>query len=220
MSPTSDATHRPKDWHMSDLHSIIISKHADKDEKCEAYTKWAPSFDADVLEQGYTSPGIVAEKLFRLSESKQVSVLDIGCGTGLLAPAVVEVAKREGLQLHFDGLDYCQAMLDVARKKNVYRDLVRGDITKPMRVPDELYDFLIAGGVFVEGHTGPEVIPNLVTCLKSGGYCIFTVREKTFDNAEAEYRAAFEKADCTLIENQLLHYLGPVHAYYTVLRKN
>lgn len=206
------------DWHMSDLHEVIIS-HKPKEDKLAAYAAWADAFDEDVLAQGYTSPGIVARKVFALTEAKTVSILDIGCGTGLLAPPFVEMARKSDIALDFVGLDYSQEMLDVAQPKGLYTSLVTADITEPLPFPDGTFDFFVSGGVFVEGHCGPEVLPNIVKVLKLGGYAIFTIRKKTYDNAEDEYLTAFKQAGCEVIENSTDHYLGPVDAYYAVLKK-
>lgn len=214
-----DAKNKQLDWHMSKTHEIIISENATKKEKQEAYTAWAPSFDKDVLEKTYTSPQIVATLMFKLRKSTKISVLDIGCGTGLFVPIIVKQSEVDNVELTLHGLDFCDAMLKVAKSKNLYSSLINADITQPLPVPDDCYDFVIAGGVFVEGHAKPDTIPNILKCLKSGGYAIFTVRQKSFENAEQSYYEAFQNANCTLIEMPLLHYLGPVYAYYVVLRK-
>lgn len=207
------------DWHMSKLHEVIISDWS-KEEKLDAYATWSHAFDHDVLKQGYTSPEIVAAKVLSLTKGKALSVIDIGCGTGLLVPPLVSLAKQRGFDLNLVGLDFCQQMLDKARPKDLYSTLINADITEPLPVPENSFDFIISGGVFVAGHCGPEVIPNIVCCLKPGGYAVFTIRVQTFADAQKEYLAEFEKANCVLIENEVGHYLGPVNAHYAVLQKS
>lgn len=219
MSSTTSNPKKNIDWHMSKFHEVVISSRATKEEKRETYAAWAPSFDEDVLKQGYSAPQIVAEKLFGLCNSATVSVLDIGCGTGLFVPVLVDQSKKRAIRLTLDGLDFCDDFLDIARGKGLYSSLISGDFTQPLSLPNESYDFVIAGGVFVEGHTEPNIIPNVLKCLKSGGYAIFTVRQKTFAVAEKDYYSSFSDAQCTLVEMPLLPYLGPLYAYYVILRK-
>lgn len=219
MSSTTSTSEKPKDWVLCDLHKITVCKNATREERLDAYTAWASSFDADMEKLNHETPQIIAKRLFSLTNSDKVAVLDVGCGTGLLAPAILEMAKRQDVELRFDGIDFCGAMLDKARSKQLYSDLFNGDITQPLPMPDETYDFWIGGGVFADGHCEPNIIPNLSRCLKRGGYCIFTVRQKTFADAEKEYMSAFEEAQCELIEKPLMGYCNSFQAHYVVLQK-
>lgn len=206
------------DWHMSDKHSVIISP-VPKADKLAVWAAWAAGFDADVLSQGYTSPRILAAKLFARATSKTLSILDLGCGTGLVAPPFVETARADGITLQFVGLDYSQEMLDVAEAKALYTSVVKADLTEPLPFPDASFDFFVAGGLFVAGHCGPEVLPNLAKVLKVGGYALFTIRTKTYDDAEEQYLKEYQKAGFELVENSIAHYLGPIDAYYAILKK-
>lgn len=219
MGSEMNTENKKREWHMGSYHEVTISEGTTNEKRQEVYTAWASTYDKDVLDNGYSGPQIVAMLMFKLRKSNKISVIDIGCGTGLFVQIIVKQSRADGIDLTLDGLDYCDAMLDLAKDKNLYSSLINADMTVPLPVPDNSYDFVIAGGVFVEGHTKPDVIPNITKCLKSGGHAIFTVRQKTFENAEQMYYDAFQKAKCTLIEMPLLHYFGPVHAYYVVLRK-
>lgn len=219
MTPShSTATTKNLDWHMSKWHETIISP-VSKEEKLATYAAWAETFDDDVMAKGYTSPELIAKKIFSLANSTSISVIDIGCGTGLVVPPIIQMASDEDVRLNLVGLDYSKEMLDVAEKKGLYTSLVQADIHEKLPVKEQSFDFLTSGGVFVAGHCGPSAFPNISKCLKIGGYAIITIRKKTFEDAEKEYLRFFEEAGCEIVENPLAHYLGPVEAFHTVLQK-
>ena len=58
-------------------------------------------------------------------------VLDIGAGTGLLGQHLQD--------LTVDAIDITPAMLDIARGKGTYRELIIGYLTKRLSIDDETY---------------------------------------------------------------------------------
>ena len=69
-------------------------------------------------------------------------LLDLGIGTGLSA----ELFKKAGLEIY--GLDYSQAMLDKALKKNIAVDLKAFDLTKtPLPYDDNFFHHISANAV-------------------------------------------------------------------------
>lgn len=207
-----------QDWHMSDFHSITIAP-VPKARKQAVYARWAPTFDTDVNAQTYSSPAIIADKLSAMLPAAGARVVDMACGTGLVAPPLVHAMRACGVPLHLSGVDYSREMLDEARRKDVYDRLVLGDVALPLDVEARSVDAVIAAGLFVSGLCGPAVFPNLVTCLRDGGVAMLTVRIKTFDEQRAEYDQAFVRADMQVVERFTAHYLGPIDAYYIVLKK-
>ena len=59
--------------------------------------------------------------------TRALDVLDAGCGTGLCGPLVAPYARR------LVGVDLSRGMLEQAREKNVYDELVKGELTAYLR---------------------------------------------------------------------------------------
>ena len=74
----------------------------------------------DVHNLDYIGPAVAAEQLTgKLEEfgfKKDISVLDLGCGSGLVG----EQLHKRGYQ-NIDGLDLSEEFLEEAQKKGVYR---------------------------------------------------------------------------------------------------
>jgi predicted TPR repeat methyltransferase len=135
----------------------------------EIYEDWAASYESTMIEQyGYLAPRIAADAFEQICPDKQAQVLDMGCGTGLVG---VELHAR-GYQ-NIDGLDIAQAMLDEAGAKQVYGELLSGDMTKPLDLGGRIYDAAIGVGCFGNGHVGPEHLAELVTSVRPGGALVF-----------------------------------------------
>ena len=135
------------------------------DDAHEVYEAWAPSYEADLVGgYGYTAHRIAAAAMAAARPDRAASILDIGCGTGLVA---VELAARGFTTI--DGLDASPRMLERARAKGVYRNLIEGDLRRPDVVDSGRYDAAIAVGVFGGGHVGPEDLECFARPVRAGG---------------------------------------------------
>ena len=74
----------------------------------------------DVQDLSYVGPVVAADQLIKYLKdfgyNNDVSILDLGCGTGLVG----EQLYKHGYK-NIDGLDCCQELLKVAETKSVYR---------------------------------------------------------------------------------------------------
>jgi len=68
--------------------------------------------------------------------------LDVGCGTGLGAEALVELVKN------FDGIDLSPEMIEIADQKKLYRNLFTGNFLEVLSSSSKDYDFILAADVF------------------------------------------------------------------------
>lgn len=135
------------------------------DDAHEVYEAWAPSYERDLVEgYGYTAHRIAVAAMAAACPDRAASVLDIGCGTGLVG---VELAARGFTAI--DGLDASPRMLDKARAKGVYRDLIEDDVRRPGAIGPGRYDAVIAVGVFGGGHVGPEDLERFARPARAGG---------------------------------------------------
>ena len=135
------------------------------DDAHEVYEEWAPTYEADLVGgYGYTAHRIAADAMAAACPDRGAEILDIGCGTGLVAE---ELAARGFSAI--DGLDASPRMLAEARAKGIYRDLFAGDVRDPDAIDPARYAAVIAVGVFGAGHLGPEDLDRFARPVRAGG---------------------------------------------------
>ena len=146
----------------------------------QLFDSYASRFDQHLVEQlKYGVPSRVAEIIRErhpaadLQQSDLsgagISVLDLGCGTGLLG---VHLGKTGGA---FVGVDVSPKMLEKASRHGVYTDLRQSELLEELqRTPAQSYDYLVANDVFIYVGDLSEVIPAAFTALRSGGALIFS----------------------------------------------
>lgn len=134
-------------------------------------------------------------------------VLDAGCGTGLAVEELREVWKnKSGHEFYFVGVDFSQEMLDVSASKHCLHELHCMDLWTDEVFTLERFDFIVATGVFMEGHCGPNELQRLLNMLMPGGTASITVRAASFCNQEKEYLTATHNATCDIIADDRLDY--------------
>ena len=131
---------------------------------------------------GHPDPVEAAELVVKLSTTNEgpdlsLSVLDMGCGTGLVGEELHKRGFRDIV-----GCDASQGMVDKAKEKKSYSELSKLFLGKPETFPDEYkerFDFITGTAILAEGHlTGGAVFDEMMMALKTGGYSIFTTRDE------------------------------------------
>lgn len=149
------------------------------EELADAYQKWAGDYDNDTMDvMGYVGPQMAASMLDHYLKSKNVRVLDAGCGTGLVGEVLNEMGYA-----NVDAMDYSCDMLREAEKKDVYNQCFEEDMNRDLALPDNAYDATICVGTFTYAHVGPDAFEELVRVTRPGGHICFTIR----DGAYQEY---------------------------------
>ena len=137
----------------------------------ELYDEWAAEYEQHVLSYGYVTPAILSGLLGRNVDAGAGEILDAGAGTGMMG----EVLKPLGYT-GLCGIDLSERMLDLARKKDVYKDLRQMELGEHLDFPDAAFAAVVAAGVFSPGHAPPHCLNELIRITKPGGYAIFSVR--------------------------------------------
>ena len=96
----------------------------DAAETRKLYDDWAASYEAELGENGYATPGRCAAALAKYIPDASRPVLDFGCGTGLSG-----LAFRAAGFSTIDGVDLTDEMMEQARATGAYRDLRRADMS-------------------------------------------------------------------------------------------
>ena len=193
------------------------------------YDQWAKDgYDQDVGAVSIATTA-VSSKLLPLLEAEAAKdtskrtfkVIDAGCGTGSVAERCVEAVKQlAGIEVEFDGMDFSQGMLDVARTKNCYGRLEQADLQQKLTAfADDTYDAMTCCGVFLQGHVGAEAIPELARILKPGGLMVFSVRPTFFEETEAQWLEALRSCGCDVLSTDMLPYAKGMKAPFLSCRK-
>ena len=145
----------------------------DETETKALYRDWAATYDDTMLEGlGYQSPTKVAALLGRQNPALDANILDVGCGTGLLA----EHLRALGFA-NIDGLDFSADMLAEAQRLKRINNAYNRDLNQPLPPPDQPYDYLVSTGTFTHGHVNALCLPELMNWLVDGGMLIATVHQ-------------------------------------------
>jgi len=186
-----------------DIHERVLQAKTPA-ELAAAYADWAGKYDADLVgEMGYAAPRAAAEILHAGLTSSDARILDAGCGTGLVGEELHRVGYRRLV-----GLDYSADMLEHARRKNVYVELLQGDLTKPLELKADQFDATICVGTFTLGHVGPDTIAHLIRVTKPCGLICITVRDEAWQ--QDDYESTFS----LLQDEQLVEMIAERHLPY------
>ena len=160
----------------ADVHVKILNAHS-TDALMSVYDDWAERYETELLDDwGYTSPQIAVALLQRYFNVDGASVLDAGCGTGLVGELLAGAGVKE-----LSGVDYSQGMLDKANDKGVYQSLAKIDLNKEVPIASASYDAITCIGTFTSTHVVPEALRELVRLTRSGGFIVFTVRDEYWE---------------------------------------
>ena len=146
------------------------------------YDELSKNYEEVYKTVGWPDPKICAQHCLDNGYTADSTVLDMGCGTGLVGEELALLAKIE--KPHVIGIDASDKMLDQATSKNVYESVKNVLLCNPEEFkannPEYIgaFDFVCASGLLAEGHATNEVFDEMVLSLKTGGYAIFTVRSE------------------------------------------
>ena len=195
------------------LHDLSLQTNIDK---IELYNKWADTYEEYVNDLNYIGPNNLAENLNNYIDSNNNNILDFGCGTGLLGLAVSKKFKN----INIDGIDISSKMIEICKKKNIYRDIWNINLFDKKLDIDNLYDLVISCGVFLEGHVSFKMIDILLNYLKQDGIICFSIRETFIIEKKEEYNKYIkENKKIQIINDIYIDYLPNVKCKLLICRK-
>lgn len=151
----------------------LWTRHSVEETK-QIYADWAETYDRDVADWGYATPGRIAMALRRSGVNPDKPALDFGCGTGLSGVAL----KAAGFA-QIDGTDISPEMIEKARARNIYQHLWLSDPGDLGHVKRGQYPIIVATGVISLGAAPPETLDMLIDIVPSGGVLAFSYNEAT-----------------------------------------
>jgi predicted TPR repeat methyltransferase len=145
---------------------------SDPREVAGRYDEWARRYDDELASWSYRAPSMVAEVVVsRHPEAR--SVLDVGCGTGLVGRAL----RARGFGGRLAGLDLSQASLEIARRTGAYDSVEHADLQQPLPSEDDSVDALVCAGVMTYLPEVEAVWREFARAVRPGGLVVATQRE-------------------------------------------
>ena len=137
------------------------------------FDDYAPRFDA-ALRDGldYRGPELLLAALEAAFGTTRhyVSLLDLGCGTGLVGEVFADCTSYR------TGIDLSEGMIDRANRKGLYERLEVAGIAPFLAGDSSSYDLIVAADVFVYLQDIAPVIAACTPRLRQGGVLAFTVQ--------------------------------------------
>jgi predicted TPR repeat methyltransferase len=171
--------------HLAAVTGQNAPERAPDDYVASLFDTFSRSFDERLAFLEYRAPGLVGELLQRLVPDAHgdLAVLDAGCGTGLCAPLLAPYARE------LIGVDLSGGMLDKARERGGYQELVKAELVAYLRDHPSRFDIVVSADTLCYFGRLDEAIDASAAALRPQGRLIFTVEALPEEPAEpAGYR--------------------------------
>jgi predicted TPR repeat methyltransferase len=134
------------------------------------FDNYASEFEGALIDNlEYKVPKVISEIILRDCNFNLLgSVIDLGCGTGLLGAEIKQFCRR------LEGLDLSQKMLDEAKKKSIYSELIKQDILSYLATANLNFNYFIATDVFLYIGDLSDVFRLIKDRNKAGGKLVFS----------------------------------------------
>ncbi len=144
----------------------------------DAYVKtlfdgFANDFDATLAKLGYRVPNLIAKALHSLypAPEARLRVLDAGCGTGLCGRLLRPHADR------LVGVDLSPGMLERAKARGTYDELVEGELTDVLSHRPAEFDLIVAADTLVYFGDLQPFLDAVASAFRNEGTLIFTLEK-------------------------------------------
>jgi predicted TPR repeat methyltransferase len=135
------------------------------------FDAFAESFDDRLGALDYAGPALVERLLCAARPEGVDSLLDLGCGTGLVAPVVRPLAQR------LEGLDLSPEMLARAAERDLYDALHEADAEGFLATAQADWDVIIAADVLIYLGALEPLVAAVASALRPEGLFIATTEE-------------------------------------------
>jgi predicted TPR repeat methyltransferase len=136
------------------------------------FERFAETYDELMVQSlEYRAPALLFEALSAaVGEQRQLTLLDLGCGTGLLGCVLRPLAHR------LEGVDLSAPMMERARERGVYDALHKREITRFLASDEHgLFDVIAASDTLIYFGDLRQVVTLAANRLAPGGVLAFTV---------------------------------------------
>ena len=164
--------------HLLDALSGKTTETAPLDYVEKLFDNYASKFEKSLVANlEYKIPKLIAEIILRDNNADSLgSIIDLGCGTGLVGAEIKQVCT------HLKGLDLSQKMLFEAKKKGIYDELIKQDILGYLASADLNFDYFIATDVFIYVGDLSDVFHLIKSRNKKSGKLVFSTEHYNGDD--------------------------------------
>lgn len=157
-----------------------------------SYDGFAPTFEERLTHLKYRAPAIIGAALAEagIQAEKRLDVADVGCGTGFCGSYLAPYASR------LIGVDLSGGMLEKAREKGVYDELVKSELTVFLRVRPASFDIIASADTLCYFGRLEDVALAACQALRPGGLFVFTVEELVDAEPGATFTLPFTGRYC------------------------
>ena len=168
------------DSHIARAQAVRGQQRSDAGYVRHLFDQFSADYDSRMRTQlAYQAPEILRELAgLVMAGAECLSVLDLGCGTGLAAQAFADIAAN------IDGIDLSPAMIQMARARGVYRALAVADIETVLADGGADYDLVLAADTLVYLGDLTQTFAGVARRLKPGGFFLFTVETSSTPDFE------------------------------------
>ncbi|MEZ5563493.1 MAG: tetratricopeptide repeat protein [Gammaproteobacteria bacterium] len=170
--------------HMAAAGSDTAPERAGDQYVAELFDSFAEAFETTLLGLGYQTPQLLTTMIrtARSTDTTPLRILDAGCGTGLAAPLLKPLASR------LVGVDLSSGMVDKARVRKLYDELVVGELCAFMASRPSTFDLIIVADTLVYFGDLREAFATAHRALAAGGMLAFTVESRPDDDNGPDYQ--------------------------------
>jgi predicted TPR repeat methyltransferase len=134
-------------------------------------------------------------------------ILDLGCGTGLVGEAFKDLAAGGRL----DGIDIAPRMIEAARSRAIYDELILGDLETVLHEPGPAYELVLAADTMIYLGDLAPTFSGVAKRLEPEGFYIFAAESAAegewqqtqahrFRHSVAYLKAEAERAGLALVD--------------------
>lgn len=138
------------------------------------FDRYASKFDVSLVAHlDYTVPKLLKDAIIHQIQNKSLgSVLDIGCGTGLVGQEVRRYSQR------LEGVDVSSKMLMQAQSKDIYDELIHSDLIDYLQEKELDFDYYICADVFIYLGDLTQLFNLIKSRNKRSGKLVFSTEHK------------------------------------------
>lgn len=187
----------PNDFNIQTVYSYDSS-----DDLKNYYNDWAHEYDDYTNDVNYILPESVVKIFCNYPLKEKATVLDIGCGTGLVGLCLANKQKK----IWIEGIDISRSMAHIAatkRKPNfkpVYDWIIIEDFKTNKLLLENHYDAIVSAGTFTTGHLDCDDLFNSIKYLKKDGLVVVSIKEDHYID-DSFNKKIFEAQKNNLIQN-------------------
>ncbi|PPR49433.1 MAG: Ubiquinone/menaquinone biosynthesis C-methyltransferase UbiE [Alphaproteobacteria bacterium MarineAlpha5_Bin5] len=186
------------------------------------YKKWAKTYDKEfAVNSNYLSPKKICIYFNKYSRKTDTPILDVGAGTGLVGEFLYKKGNKKII-----GIDISSEMLNEAKLKGCYSELIEADITKKIPLKNDSIGAIVSAGTFTHGHVGADAFDELLRITKPGGLFVLSINSKVFIKGgfKKKFLKIKNKISCPIFKEFNAHgknkKFNEIKIFASIFRKN